>query len=512
MSIARKILENTFVQILGKVATGALSIVILKIISSYLGTAGYGDYTTVYQYLAFFGIIADFGIYTITVKEMSRDQSQIPRILGNVLGLRTLLTFIAMILGAIVVFLVPTYRNTLIPIGVIVATFSTLFTILNGTISTVLQVHLKMNYTTYGLVIGKIVSVIYMAWAAFIGFPRDPVMGFYHLLFAGVIANLVMFVITAYYTRRYTAITYRFDFDFWADVFKKSLPYGVALVLNTIYFRVNVIVLSSFLPHSLAVANGAVVCNATLCGDTEVGLYGVAMRMLEVMIIIPVYFMNSVLPIMTRYIEEQSEKIRQLMQYSFDFLVASAAPLLAGGFVLAVPIVQFISDPQFVSGHTYRYGSDIAVKILMFAMAFSFINSLFGFTLVVLNKQVKLMYINAGAVLFNIISNILVVAHWGFRGAAVTSVFSELLILIFTYHVAQRQLGFYLHLKTFSKLIFAALMMGLVLWVGMGLLPHAGAIPQLAILVPIGSVVYLGIIYATRAVTPEMMSLLKKKA
>ena len=62
MSIARKILENTFVQVLGKLITALLSIFVLKIITRYLGTSGYGDYTTIYQYLAFFGIIADFGI------------------------------------------------------------------------------------------------------------------------------------------------------------------------------------------------------------------------------------------------------------------------------------------------------------------------------------------------------------------------------------------------------------------------------------------------------------------
>ena len=67
MSIARKILENTFIQVFGKIVTAGLSVVVLKIISGYLGTAGYGDYTTVYQFLAFFGIAADFGISKIPV-------------------------------------------------------------------------------------------------------------------------------------------------------------------------------------------------------------------------------------------------------------------------------------------------------------------------------------------------------------------------------------------------------------------------------------------------------------
>lgn len=511
MSIARKILANTLAQVIGKIVTGALSIVVLKIISGYLGTSGYGDYTTVYQYLAFFGIIADFGIYTITVKEMSRDHSKIPYILGNMLGLRTVLTFFAMALAMGVVILIPGYKNTVIPLGVAIATISTLLTLLNGTISTVLQVHLDMRYTTISLVIGKIVHVAYMAWVALIEFPHNPETGFYHLLWAGVIGNLVMLILTTYYTRRYTKIGYRFDGSFWYDIFRKSLPYGAALVLNNLYFRIDVILLSLILPHSIAVSKGVVSCPASFCGDIEVGLLGVAMRMLEVMVIIPVYFMNSVLPIMTRYLEEKNEKIRQLMQYSFDFLTASAMPLLVGGFILAVPIVKLISDAEFVSGVKYPFGSDTGVKILMFAMALSFVNTLFGFSLVVLNKQIKLMYINAAAVVFNVLLNLLIIPYYGFRGAAIISVFSELLILIFTYHVSQKNLGFHLQTKTLLRILGSSLVMGIALLVGLNALRNTTYLVQIAALVPLGGAIYLGMIWKTRAVTPEMMSLLRKK-
>ena len=512
MSIARKILENTFVQVLGKLITAALSIVVLKIISGYLGTAGYGDYTTVYQLLALFGIIADFGIYTITVKEMSRDESKIPVILGNVMGLRTFLIIIAMALAILTVFLVPRYDNTLIPFGVLIATFSTLFILLNGTICSVLQVHLKMQYATISLVLGKIVSVLYMGWVAYIAFTDNLVSGFYQLILAGVIGNLLVFLLTGYYVRRYCKITYQFDFSYWKKIFMTSLPFGVALILNTIYFRLDVILMSFFLPHSQTLVNPEVDCLKTLCSDTEIGLYGVAMRMLEMLVIIPVYFMNSVLPVMTRFIEEQSKKIRELMQYSFDFLIATGLPILIGGFILAKPIIHFISNPEFIGGNVFTYGSDLAVRILMFAMLFSFVNALFGFTLVVLNKQVKLMFINAGAVLFNLIGNILVIPIWGFRGAAITSVFSEVIILIFTYWAAQKLLGFHLSVRTFIRTFLSALIMGVIVYFGFGLMADFWFVWQLAVLIPLGGLTYFILMFATKAITPEMMALLRKKS
>ncbi len=506
MSLARKILENTFVQVFGKVVTSALSIVVLKLISGYLGPAGYGDYTTVYQFLAFFGIIADFGIYTITVKEMSRDEKRIPWILSNVLGLRAALCVGAMLLAVAVAALLPAYRGTVVPWGVVIATLATFFTILNGTVSSVLQVHLKMHYATVGLIVGKIASVLYIWWAV----ASDA--GFNHLIASGVLGNLVMFLMTGYYVRRYTAVGMAFDFVFWKHLFFTSLPYGVALALNTIYFRIDVILLGFLLPHTTTLADGTATCAGALCGDTEVGLLGVAMRMLEMLVLIPVYFMNAVLPVMTRYIEEQSQKVRQLMQYSFDFLTASALPILVGGYLLAVPIIDFISDPEFISGNRFTYGSDVAVKILMFAMLFSFVNSLFGFTLVVLNKQTKLMMVNAACVGLNVLGNLALIPRMGFRGAAFVSVFSECFILVCTYMIAQKALGFHLSLRTFLRTVLSAGVMGLAVYSALAYFPPHAYLAQLAVLVPLGGLVYAGMMLATRAITSEMWALLRRRS
>ena len=510
MSIARKILENTFVQFGGKIVTAVLSIFVLKMISGYLGTAGYGDYTTVYQYLAFFGIAADFGIFTITVKEMSKDTKKIPQILGNVLGMRTALAIVTMGLAAIVVFLIPQYSGTVIPMGVLIATLATIFTLLNGTVSTVLQVHLKMQYATIGLIIGKIASVGYIAAVVYYLFISNTDVGFEHLLWGGVLGNFVMLLITTYYAKRYTKITYAFDFAYWKKIFITALPYGVALVLNNIYFRLDVLLMTVILPHTKTLADGTTNCPATICGDTEAGLYGVGMRFLEMLIIIPVYYMNSVLPVMTRFLEDQKEKVKKIIQYSFDFLVATAMPIMVGGFILAVPIIRLISDEEFVSGTVHTYGSDIAVQFLMFAMFFSFINALFGFTLVVLSKQAQLMYINAACVLFNLVSNLIVIPYWGFRGAAATSIICELFILVLTGMAVRRALDFKLEYSTTWKTFVSSGAMGLIVALGYYWMDGIWYIYKLALLVPLGGVTYIMMMFLTKAITPEMRQLLKK--
>ena len=511
MSTARKILENTAVQFGGKIATAILSIFVIKMISGYLNAAGYGQYTAAYNFLAFFGIAADFGIYTITVKEMSKDHTKIPEILGNVLGLRTLLIIITMSLAAIAVFFLPEYQDTMVPIGVVIGTLATLFTLLNGTISTVLQVHLKMQYTTIGLVIGKIASVGYIALVVYYLFPTDKATGFEHLIWSGVLANLIMFLITFYYVSRYTKIRYRFDFPFWKKIFWTSLPYGVALVLSGIYFRLDTILLYKLLPHADKLADGSYACQQTLCSDTEAGLYGIGLRFLEMLVIIPVYFMNAVIPTMTRFLEEGKEKVVRVVQYSLDFLLAIALPIMVGGFILAAPIIHFISSEDYVSGTKFAFGADVAIQFLVFAMFFSFINVIFAFTLVVLNKQKKLIYINAGCVVLNIIGNYLVIPDWGFRGAALTTILCEIFIMIFTARAVKKDLGLHLNYKAGFKILLSSLTMGIFIWFLYNMMSNLWFVWQLALLVPLGALIYGLMLLATKTISPEMREVLRRK-
>ncbi len=89
----KKIYTNTIAQIAGKIATALISIFMIKILTNYLDVAGYGLYSKIYNYLSIFAVIADLGLYTITVRELTKhqdDPKMMQRIAGNVLSLRTL--------------------------------------------------------------------------------------------------------------------------------------------------------------------------------------------------------------------------------------------------------------------------------------------------------------------------------------------------------------------------------------------------------------------------------------
>jgi O-antigen/teichoic acid export membrane protein len=493
MSTARKILSNTVAQVIGKILVVLLGLAVVKITTSYLSVEGYGEYIIIYEFLAFFGIAADLGLFTIAVKEMSQDEERIPKIIGNILSLRTILVTATMLMAIAAVFLMPSYENTYVPIGVAIASITVFITIINGTISSVLQTKLKMQQASIAAVLGKIITVGVMVYIVFFGFPQDATKGFFMLLVAGIIGNFAMLLITNHYVKKVTPLVYRFDLDLWKEILTKSLPYGLALILNTIYFRIDSILIS------------------VIRGQEEVGVYGVAMKMLEHFAILPLYFMNSVLPVLTRTIKEKSEKYKQVIKYAFDFLAAFSIPMVVGGVILAYPIIFVASTPEFLSRLSEGfYGSDIAFQILIFALLFQFLNVLFAFILIAVNKQTKLLYINGACVIFNIVTNLIFIPYYGFRGAAVTSVLSELFILIATYFVAKKYLKFSINLKNLAKIIFSAAIMGAVIYF---LQPITYTYIQnwnILLLIPLGAVIYGLMLLATKTIDKNMLRLIRK--
>ncbi len=504
MSQARKILSNTFSQVFGKAITAVLAVLVVKILSNYLEKSGYGDYGTIYEFLAFFGAIADLGLFTIAVREMSHRKDK-AKIFGVTITLRTILTTIAMALAGVVAFLIPKYTGTYIPKGVVIAAIATWFVILSGTVSTILQVRLKMQFQAIGLVLGKILTVVLILLITQFWYPVATEQAFYLLIWAGVAGSLLTFLITAYFANKSEPVKFLYDKVFAKNLLKEALPFGLALILNTIYFRLDIVLFSLILPRSV---DG--VCESQFCADTEAGSYIVAVRILEVMIIVPLFFMNSVLPVLTRHIKQKTNRVSDTLNYSFYFLLSAGLSAGIGIFILARPIVQLIASDEFLT-HGSVYGSDTALQFLMIAMFFTYLTSFLGFALIAFGYQIKLLWINLVAVLFNLFSNLWVIPIYGLRGAATTSVISEGLILILSI-IALRKISkeFNPDFKVIFKIIFSGALMGAVVYYFWQII-HPLGVTGFLLTINLGILVFMGSIYFTGVLNKDMMSVLRKK-
>src|SRR6185295_17236530 len=309
-----------------------------------LGQAKYGTYTYIYDFLAMFGALADLGIFTIAVREMSQREEHRQEIFSSAISLRLITLIFALLLATVFAALLPQYAGTGIPTGVAITALGTGFFILSGTFSSILLIHLQMRFQALALVLGKILTFGLIVLIIFGIHEAPTTQSFYALLWAGVAGSFLTLIMTWRGARRFLQVKMNWNKPLMKRLFLTALPFGIATFISTIYFRLDITMMGIILPPSAA--DGS--CAAQFCGDQQVGIYGVAVRVMEVIMILPLYFMNSILPTLSKSIARgEQQATERHLQLPFLFLILFALPATVGLFILAHPIVELVTPEGF---------------------------------------------------------------------------------------------------------------------------------------------------------------------
>src|SRR3989344_942339 len=153
-----RILHNFSIATIGRVATNLLGLIIVGIMTSVLGPESFGDYQTIFAYLFLFTIVADMGLYTLLVRDISREGSDERRITGLLFTLRLCLVLGVAIIGSILAWWLP--YTELVRRGVVLASFSMIFSSLVLVLMGIFQKHLKLFWVTFADLATRIVQLI----------------------------------------------------------------------------------------------------------------------------------------------------------------------------------------------------------------------------------------------------------------------------------------------------------------------------------------------------------------
>ncbi|MDD5376805.1 MAG: flippase [Candidatus Gracilibacteria bacterium] len=485
----KKVYSNTLAQVAGKVATALISIFLIKILTNYLDVAGYGLYSKVYNYLSIFSVIADLGLYTITVREISEhkdDHQKVQSIVGNILTLRTGFGAVIILLSLAIGFFLPGYNSPMAMAGILITGVFTLFGLMNSSVMSLLQAHLKTEFSFVSITVGKVVNFLAVLLIVFVLLPKglmsnDPTMqfwGFVAVLLAGLLGNIVMTGLLYFYARKIEPIRFRFDPVYMKHILRISLPYGVALFLNVIYFKVDIILLSVLEPRTIA--------------DTSIALYSVPMKIVEVGMMFGTLFLNSMLPLFTEAIKKMDkEALFGYVAKSYRVLLIFGVGIASFLFMNDANIISFIATREYIEHTKYLYTSLDAMQIVVFIFLFYFLSSLFTYLLIAHDEQQKLLRINLIITVANLVGNLALIPFYSFVGSAWVTLVCQILLLIQTYRATRHLVHFnFLPSFTISTLFFAVLASGINWYLLENL--HTGTFVSLMICTLVFSLVYLG--------------------
>jgi len=207
-----------------------------------------------------------------------------------------------------------------------------------------------------------------------------------------------------------------------------------------------------------------------------------------------------IMPLLSKYAFFKPEEFKKIYQKALDVLIIFIVPLIIGLLILALPIVVLIGGKEFS-------GSASVLQILSLAIGLIFLGNLFGRAIIALDKQKAGAWIYFGGMVFNILANLIFIPKYSYFGAAMTTVFTELLVTILMLILIWKTI---LYFPSF-KIIFKALFAGLTIGLTMGAVIYYFQDWNLFLLIGLGLIVYFGMLYLIKGISKEEVLTLVRK-
>ncbi len=353
--LGKKIAFSAFVQLIGKILQIVLAGVSIKLISNFLTQEGYGVYASITEYALFFATVANLGIFGNVIRLMS-DKPDDSKIFVHALFVRAITGVFFFALAILICFL--NGSSNIFIIGTALFCSALLFDFLTSVCDGMLQANYLMGRATAALLLGRIVQVAVIFWIV----KNINSMEHFWILGSTLIGSLFTFFMSLILVAQKIKINWQLEWGTMVIFFKRSLPFGIISLINTLYFR--------FIPDYLA---------NNLLTDAHFASFNISFRISQVLSLASTFIMFSALPGLTEYIDgKHYEKAKKLF-FSLQkiFLIAGLLLVLFGTlfgpYVIAflthskynIPELSFIL-PMMLILAAISYGYDL-VMLSLFA-------------------------------------------------------------------------------------------------------------------------------------------------
>jgi len=403
--IAQKITYNIIVNGVAKVLSIALALFGIGILSRYLGTDGFGKYTIMLTFFAFFSAVGDFGLYSIATREISRDGANEHWILSRIFTLRLIISSTIFFLATIFVWFLPYSHD--VKVGILIAAGAFIFSSSYGLLNGLFQKHLAMDKVALVELSGKVVQITVLFTIVKLE------LGFIVVAFSLFATMLWNFFFIFIFSRKFTKIKLCIDKIYWKSFIRESAPMGISAFVTFLYFKIDTILLSFFTTSS------------------NVGIYGAAYKIIETLVFFPAMVIGLMFPLFSRYIFTDKKIFIKISNIILKLFTLITVPLVIVTFFLAPHIISIVNGPEFSESAT-------VLQILIFALASIFFGHLFTNILIAGSQQKKLMLALIAAAIINIVANIILIPLYSYTGAAIVSVITEIFVVATTSFIVVR--------------------------------------------------------------------------
>lgn len=419
-------------------------------IARFLGTAVYGTYALFMAVLIWLKIIGNNGIRMALIKRLSEFGDE-----GRYLSASLLIQVVIFVVLAVVILLFRGFINSYLGfaaslplIGLLAVTF------FYGTVTGTLEGEHRVHISSMLQPVDRTTRSVLQIAAAALGF------GLIGLLWGYAVAALVVGLVGVAFVTVRPSLPDREHFERLTGYASYSWLTGVE---SRAFASMDTLVLGYFL----------------VSGNALVGIYMVAWNLASVLAVFGTAISQSLFPAMSA-LDTRSESVVSLTNDALAYTGLFVIPGLLGALVLGKSVLA-------IYGQAYTKGYVVLVVLVVARLVYVYESQLMN-VLNAIDRPDAAFRVSVAFIVLNLVLNVVLVAAFGWIGAAVATALSAFVGLVLAYRALSGLVSISVPVTEIGKQWIAAGGMGALVYVGQ-LWLGSGVVTAL-VLVPVGGLVY----------------------
>lgn len=456
MSQVKTIFKNMSWLLVSQIITSICGFIWTILMARYLGVEQYGIFGFAVSLTGILCILFDFGIGIHSVRHIATDYDSAPKYLGNAIPLKGLFSIFGFVV--ILIVLIVMKCNELTITVTLIITIEQIIKKFVELMNATFQAFEEGKFQGISNTLLNILTFIFILIAIYTD------LGLYGISIAYIIANILTLIYCYHVlTKHLTKPNYELDKEFCKMVTIAALPFAATVILSSIYYSIDMVMLTN------------------IVGDYATGIYNATYKLIGVLTMFYGIYGAVIFPVMSKLFKNDEKLLLTLYEKSIKYLMLAIIPIAIATTYYSTDIVHLIY------GHQYDASSSV-LSILIWTVCLLFISGAGNTLLNASYKEVTVTKIYAIAAVFNVILNFILIPHLSYNGAAITTVLSDVLIVIVQSYVIYK-LGYKPNKKLYydlGKIIAGSSILGIALYF-LNL--------NMWVALPVGIIIYFATIY-----------------
>lgn len=408
---ARRILANSATPIAAQLLNRVVDLVFAAFALRMLGVEGNGQYAIATVTWLYLKTVTDFGLSILAAREVARDPSSA----GQLIGATTLFRYAVLVVVSPLLVVYLTIGSTLLDLSraSIVATILLTASLLpasyaeaiNSVFTGYERLHLPAVLTVFTNLIRFAIGLLAL----------DAGWGVPGIATAAVIAatcNAAAMHLALH--RQRVRIAWSLTPFQAKQLARAAWPLLLNGLLITVFFRIDTFIIQAF------------------GGTRALGIYDAAYKLPNLLPLIPSYFVLAVFPVLAR---QTGDDLRRSYELGAKFLVIIG---------WAIVIFTLLTAPlliRILGGSTFLPDAADTLRLLIWFAPLHYLNGITQYAIIAVDRQRDIAPAYIAATVFNISANLVAIPLFGYRAAAVTTILTEIVLLVLLRRSVTRHLG-----------------------------------------------------------------------